>query len=951
MSNTTAPAPAPARHRHKKRKNTSLDVDAVRALVERRVRDSQASSSTTSCSMALKGFELATKDALCALLCAATSGAVRSLNISGALDELEASDIISAFVTSAWEVDELSLASRRELFARVDEDDVLGFMRALVRARRINMSKCNVTCAAAAALARALMEENPLRRCESVNLRDNDVGDRGGRELRRACDANGDIVECIVTNNSVMASEDVEGIREACQKNRRASLARAALRQRAASGNLLEALSLRKMDLSDLDVPVILACIDQDCSVTRIDVRDNAFTEMGLRALLDALRIHEGAERVVSINVSGNPGFGTVAARELVGYAAANYVRANPCTEALKSVSDRHLGDDGAALVAVALAERSTSVTAFGVHHNDIGPAGCIAIVNALMAKHSALRELAMYSNRMGAEGAKSVASLVASSDSLNVLDIGGNAIGDAGCDAISRALRNSSALHELHLDHNGITAFGGQALLAALEDRRRRGVPPLRSIWLHGNNVDDVLTGRIMRMTSGAIAVMDGDVTLQRAMESLPSPPSSEDIARAERDADQVNITQPADSCSLANRIAARVGAEYRARCSTHYKSTRGTAVVAGIVARDATLPAPHDLIVLSLGVGTKFIPPGVATAIALQSQSDGMDGVAINAWDAHVHDSHAEVLARRGLLRALYREIDSYARNGSSTLLEPRSDNARLTLKLSVTLHLYVSTAPCGAASAGPKGCGVQEWMNGAGIAAAQHCHSPLVFDPRWFGACQKGTNDDDDREAPPGCVILTKGASSALSVPGRALSCSDKILRWNALGIQGALLSHFVDPVRLTSVVIGRKYDYDRCRFATCCRVLTTQNVHSAFTHPAMLRSGVKLECNAADAASGSRQLAGDGDESISWANGEGGASSHDGRTGTAIGGVGTTSLCSRVVLWHQFLGVVDAIRTGSPAALSVPEVDGAWTYPSLKRASKAYMRDRDALFSSL
>jgi hypothetical protein len=73
--------------------------------------------------------------------------------------------------------------------------------------------------------------------------------------------------------------------------------------------------------------------------------------------------------------------------------------------------------------------------------------------------------------------------------------------------------------------------------------------------------------------------------------------------------------------------------------------------------------------------------------------------------------------------------------------------------------------------------------------------------------------------DDWAPPGTTIV------GFQQKGSIHTCSDKICRWNYLGLQGSLLAGILnEPLYLSTLTVGRKLSGAVCRRAICCRLDT-------------------------------------------------------------------------------------------------------------------------------
>ncbi|KAM9385709.1 LOW QUALITY PROTEIN: adenosine deaminase domain-containing protein 1 [Pholidichthys leucotaenia] len=286
-------------------------------------------------------------------------------------------------------------------------------------------------------------------------------------------------------------------------------------------------------------------------------------------------------------------------------------------------------------------------------------------------------------------------------------------------------------------------------------------------------------------------------------------------------------------------------------------------------------------------------------------------------------LYDSHAVVTARRSLLRFLYRHLLMFFSKNKSlnekSVFQQNSSSNLLSLKNDVSLHLYVNLLLKGIAQIPHMLLRRLRSLSISVYQAANEISLHISVEGKVFSMSA--------HSHPP---------SKLVSMP-----TTDKIMQWQVLGYQGALLSHFIETVYVQSILKGDS-DCSEIRGMEICVCERVEGL--TFELPlfyCMVRPEISLVTSVASISSGSNQLTigvnwSEGDSSVEVVDGPEGKTTEDSpfKSGPAL-----ASRLYKAAMRHRFRLVA---KEAERQDLLAPN-----TYREAKKMAKNYQEARSVL----
>ncbi|XP_069504118.1 double-stranded RNA-specific editase B2 [Ambystoma mexicanum] len=220
-------------------------------------------------------------------------------------------------------------------------------------------------------------------------------------------------------------------------------------------------------------------------------------------------------------------------------------------------------------------------------------------------------------------------------------------------------------------------------------------------------------------------------------------------------------------------------------------------------------------------------------AQVIAMSSGTKCINGEYLNDRGLVVNDCHAEAVARRALVCFLYSQLElhlSKRREDWERSIFVRLKEGRYRLKENIQFHLYVSTSPCGDAR-----------LNSPYEITADLNSSKNIV-RRFRGHLRTKIESGEGTIPVRSHPTVQTWDGVLLGEQLVTMSCTDKISRWNTLGLQGALLSHFIDPIYLHSIIVGSLHHTGHLSRVMSHRMEDCGKLPTPYRHTQPLLSGV-------------------------------------------------------------------------------------------------------------
>ncbi|XP_078085867.1 double-stranded RNA-specific editase B2 [Mustelus asterias] len=325
---------------------------------------------------------------------------------------------------------------------------------------------------------------------------------------------------------------------------------------------------------------------------------------------------------------------------------------------------------------------------------------------------------------------------------------------------------------------------------------------------------------------------------------------------------------------------------------------------------------------IVMTRGLNTKE-----AQVVALSTGTKCINGEYISNQGLTLNDCHAEIVARRSFLRFLYSELElhlSKRPDDWERSLFARQKEGGYKLKEGILFHLYISTPPCGDAR-----------LNSHREARAELHHSkPLNRKVR--GHLRTKIESGEGTIPIRSCHSIQTWDGVLQGEQLLTMSCTDKINRWNFLGVQGSLLSHFIEPIYLQSIVLGGTHHVGHLSRTLCQRPEDVAQLPLPYRCNQPLLSGIS--------STGLRQQGKSPSFSVNWTVGD-----HDLEVINATTGKGdlgrSSRLCKRA-LYTQWAKLYGKLSTRGPSLQGAPSM-----YCEAKLAAEPYQAAKQQLFKAL